>query len=581
MAKKISYIDMLRQRYPKVNATDDWLNGIYCPLDLFDSDTIDIPESAKEICNKFLGENACASCWNTICPDADKCTAFDNKGFSKEYYENYPDEEKKNAENISPVSAEEKHVENVPSETQTANTIVYINTSEIDPHPDNPRKDVGDVSELADSIKRDGIRQNLTVIPYEQKYRCLIGHRRLAAAKLAGLEYIPCVIEKADLPRNEQIAIMLAENMQRVDLTPIEEASSMQLMLDLGDTVEGVSEKTGLSKSTVYRRINPLKDYGQETVAQAFARGATFSDFEKLNNISDPQKRQEVAEVLGTNNFNYMYTSACRAEEVQRNREKLLKTLKSFAKEIAVDDKPGYKYISCIYSPWTGFQKPKDTDTVNYSYCVTNFTIELYREYTEEENNQRTESVRENAALEEKYKKEKEVISQLQELTATAEKLRHDFIASCNPLKGCTQKQAQVDAYKKMCGFFIKGYLNFDLSDKWDSVNGFITNMGMTIDDDFDEMDTNAQASAITSFIYGQKNWEIKSLIGILMSMLEANAVYRYHDFHANHCPCQALDFIYEVLCAFGYEMSDTEKQLQDGTHELFQKSSELESYTA
>ena len=169
----------------------------------------------------------------------------------------------------------------------------------------------------------------------------------------------------------------------------------------------------------------------------------------------------------------------------------------------------------------------------------------------------------------------------LQELTATAEKLRHDFIASCNPLKGCTQKQAQVDAYKKMCGFFIKGYLNFELSDKWDSVNGFITNMGMTIDDDFDEMDTNAQASAITSFIYGQKNWEIKSLIGILMSMLEANAVYRYHDFHANHCACQALDFIYEVLCAFGYEMSDTEKQLQDGTHELFQKSSELESNTA
>ncbi len=580
MAKAISYLNMLKQRYPKVDAADDWFNGIYCPLDLFDSDTIDIPESAKEVCNTFLGENACASCWNTICPDANKCTNMENKGFSKEYYENYPDEEKKNAESGSTVSVEEKHIEDIPSETQTANNIIYINTNEIDPHPDNPRKDVGDVSELAESIKRDGIRQNLTVIPYEQGYRCLIGHRRLSAAKLADLKQVPCVIEKSDLTRSEQIAIMLAENMQRVDLTPIEEASSMQLMLDLGDTVENVAEKTGLSKSTVYRRINPLKDYGQEKVAQAFERGATFSDFEKLNTISDPQKRQEVADALGTSNFNYLYTSACRAEEIQKNKAAFLDILKSFAKEIPVDDKIKYHYISCIYSPWTGFQKPKDADTVNYVYCITNFSIDLYREYTEEEDNQRTERIKESAAIAEKNKKERDIYSQLSELTETTESLRHDFIANCNPLKGCTQKQAQIDAYKKLCGFFIKSYLNFDLADKWDSINDFIINMGMTIDDDFDEMDTNEQTSRITSHICGQKNWEIKGLLGMLMAMLEVNADLTYYDFHAKHCPCQTLDFIYEVLCAFGYEMSDTEKQLQDGTHKLFRESSSFESST-
>lgn len=362
MAKKLSYLDMLRQRYPKVNATDEWVNGRYCPLDLFNSDTIDIPYVSKTICDSFCesfatDEDACTACWNSICPNTNKCNDKENRDFNKEYYTHHPTEEQENvsSEPITPNS----------SGNQITNSIVYINANEIEVHPDNPRKDVGDVSELAESLKRDGIRQNLTVIPYEHGYRCLIGHRRLTAAKLAGLDKIPCVIEKADLTRNEQIAIMLAENMQRVDLTPIEEASSMQLMLDLGDTVEGVAEKTGLSKSTVYRRVNPIQDYGQEKVAQAFERGATFIDFEKLNAISDPQKRQEVAEALGTSNFNYMYTSACRAEKLQKNKAALLDTLKSFAKEISVADKPGYQYISCIYSPWTDFKKPDDFDTVN------------------------------------------------------------------------------------------------------------------------------------------------------------------------------------------------------------------------
>ena len=70
----------------------------------------------------------------------------------------------------------------------------YIDINLIHPHPDNPREDVGDVSELAESIKHSGIMQNLTVVPYEGEYRVIIGHRRLAASKLAGLTELPCVV---------------------------------------------------------------------------------------------------------------------------------------------------------------------------------------------------------------------------------------------------------------------------------------------------------------------------------------------------------------------------------------------------
>ena len=100
--------------------------------------------------------------------------------------------------------------------------ITYIKTSKIYPHKDNPRKDVGDVTELSESVKHSGILQNLTVVPRTaDTYTVIIGHRRLAAAKLAGLKTVPCAIVLMDY--REQLSTMLAENMQRSDLTVFEQ----------------------------------------------------------------------------------------------------------------------------------------------------------------------------------------------------------------------------------------------------------------------------------------------------------------------------------------------------------------------
>lgn len=98
--------------------------------------------------------------------------------------------------------------------------IKNIEISRIRPHYNNPRKELGDLTELAESIKKTGILQNLTVVPWfsnitksgaddpvkqeEMGYIAVIGHRRLAAAKLAGLKEVPCVISdmsyRADFP---------------------------------------------------------------------------------------------------------------------------------------------------------------------------------------------------------------------------------------------------------------------------------------------------------------------------------------------------------------------------------------------
>ena len=98
--------------------------------------------------------------------------------------------------------------------------ITMIPCSKLEPHPDNPRKELGDLSELTASIRKQGLLQNLTVVPSPDspdKYRIVIGHRRFSASGIAGLDELPCIIDtKMTYP--EQIAVMMSENIQRNDL---------------------------------------------------------------------------------------------------------------------------------------------------------------------------------------------------------------------------------------------------------------------------------------------------------------------------------------------------------------------------
>lgn len=156
--------------------------------------------------------------------------------------------------------------------------IKYIPVSKLWGHPDNPRKDLGDVTELAESIKVNGVLQNLTVVPLigeitkkwdGESYRVIIGHRRLAAAKLAGLEELPCVV--VEMSEREQLSTMLTENMQRSDLTVYEQAQGFQMMLDMGDTVEDIAEKSGFSR---YYRPAPCEAPGTGQGQVQKVRGA-------------------------------------------------------------------------------------------------------------------------------------------------------------------------------------------------------------------------------------------------------------------------------------------------------------------
>lgn len=204
--------------------------------------------------------------------------------------------------------------------------IVYIEAGHIRPHPENPRKDLGDLSELVESIKKNGILQNLTVIPVENEpgeYMAIIGHRRYAAGTQAGVEKFPCQIAENLTPR-EQMSIMLEENMQRNDLTIWEQANGFQMMLDLGETEESIAEKTGFSRTTVKHRLNIAKL--NKKVLQEKEKDNNFQlslkDLYELEKIPDIKTRNKILkEARDSNNLVQMARSTVR-DMKHKEREK-------------------------------------------------------------------------------------------------------------------------------------------------------------------------------------------------------------------------------------------------------------------
>jgi len=180
----------------------------------------------------------------------------------------------------------------------------------LDPNPDNPRRSVGDVTELADSIRSQGIKQNLLVVPHdvthgghvEHRYRVVIGHRRLAAAKQAGLRTVPCKVEA--LTHREELEIMLVENTQREQLTVLEEADAIQGLLQLGATVPQVADQLGRSQTYVSerRRIARIGDKVRGSRGD-FAQ-LSFSELQAIAEFDgDVEAQEELAGASGTGEF--------------------------------------------------------------------------------------------------------------------------------------------------------------------------------------------------------------------------------------------------------------------------------------
>ncbi len=142
--------------------------------------------------------------------------------------------------------------------TQTKTTHVgrLLPIDKLDPNPDQPRTEIGDLTELTASIREKGVLEPLLVKPTRAgRWMIIAGERRWRSAQAAGLEDLPCI--EMDVDESEVAEIALIENMQRKDLTPWEEADGLRSLCErFGYTHEEVARKVGKSRSTVTEALS-------------------------------------------------------------------------------------------------------------------------------------------------------------------------------------------------------------------------------------------------------------------------------------------------------------------------------------
>lgn len=143
---------------------------------------------------------------------------------------------------------------------KTVSAVINVPTASIAPNPSQPRLffDDYELTQLAVSIQQNGILQPLSVRRGENGYELIAGERRLRAAKLVNLEYVPCIVVNADEANSAVLAIL--ENIQRSDLNFLEEAMSVQKLIEhYGLTQEQAAAKLGVAQSTVANKLRLLK----------------------------------------------------------------------------------------------------------------------------------------------------------------------------------------------------------------------------------------------------------------------------------------------------------------------------------
>jgi ParB family transcriptional regulator, chromosome partitioning protein len=134
-----------------------------------------------------------------------------------------------------------------------------VPAAEIVANPDQPRRrfDPEALASLAESIRRHGLLQPLVVRRAEHGYELIAGERRLRAARQAGLEQVPVVIREADPP--ERLELALIENLQREQLSPVEEAEAYRQLIEVyGLTQEDIAQQVGKSRPAVANALRLL-----------------------------------------------------------------------------------------------------------------------------------------------------------------------------------------------------------------------------------------------------------------------------------------------------------------------------------
>lgn len=445
---------------------------------------------------------------------------------------------------------------------------MYLKLDSLVPHPQNPRKELGDLTELADSIKAVGVMQNLTVVPEDEEwnsFRIVIGHRRAVAAGLAGLEEVPCVVIE-HMDEKEQLATMLLENIQRSDLTVIEQAEGFQMMIDIGSSITEISRRTGFGETTIRHRVKLLeldKKLLEEKQPQM-----KINDMIYLEKIKDPKRRETVLKLYGGSaNFAQRVDQEAKTEAQQEKKAQVIKLLEERGlKEV----KEAWKFDRKGEVDVNDFDEDAEIPegAAYYSqYLSYDGGIALYGE--RERNNQPEES----AEAEEKRKRieySKERCKTLETLYRQMDERMTDYVMSLSfndEQKLDMQKCAQMQILS--CGYI-------DMDDVYD----FLYNAGVlkTSRADLEEGNAAEVDNAVFDSI-DMTNVDTVWLAVLLIVLKRGRCIFdNTWKGMVTYRKDTGHKAVADLIIRLGYELSEEEEQLLNGTHKLFDREEEDES---
>ena len=423
--------------------------------------------------------------------------------------------------------------------------LLYLNVDQLIPHPDNPRKDIGDITELADSIKACGVLQNLTVVPCpaqgKNKYVVVIGHRRLAASKMAGLTEVPCVV--ADMTPQEQLTTMLLENIERSDLTPYEQAQGFQLLIDFGETVNTISERTGFSKSTVQRRLKMAELDQSKLAEKSKARQISLFEVERLCDIEDEAMRDRALDAVGTPEADNAYHKAMEKQAVVKGEAKWRAALE--AKGIRLCKSEDLDSTWAYPDPYYIDVKDEPTEETIAEYIHEGEYVAIPSgRYIYLRIKREKQEAPVNTEWVEKEAKRKAKVAALKEATDRARACRYAWLAR-NP-------RAFTSNPEGVCAILYRVLLdNGNLGKKYTGVGtAALAELGTTEDN---------IAREVPAVAIGR----------ILLAWLDRdNATYL--SWSGAYDENRALNAVYDLLACVGYDPSTEEVELLNGTSALY-----------
>ena len=436
-----------------------------------------------------------------------------------------------------------------------------IEISKLRHHPNNPRKEIGDLTELAESIKAQGLIQPLLVTPHEDEYYVIAGNRRLEACKLAECETVNC--EVVDLTDEEAVGIMLTENMLRQNLSSIEENEGFQLMLDMGRTEEEIGKKTGLKAETVKLRTK-LSKLDKDNLKKACESGATLFELAAVADIEDEKEREKLLKKAGTKDFN---NAIYRLKQEAEEKEKMIAVeqflrdhgfeefdkstyvdgylaLQVVEKDGTVSAEHGYVKTHIEYRSWDK-NMPKDEDFEEgkwYGFTRGTYGFNVYREVTPEEYEKDKTYKEENT---ERMKANDRIRTVVSVMNERHEGLRHDFIVGFNDFKK-HQKDLKKFAEDALDELIFGEGKNWYLSKETAEI---LKDVGE--DANADKILLAKAYAALEGGAYLTASWSGQNL------------TYAYNN-------NAKLSKLYENLIALGYVMSEEEEQIANGTHKFY-----------